>query len=165
MRTSILILIMLGVSLSAQAWQGQGRGPEGPGPGMQRENMEAVRIWKMTEMLVLTEEQIATFIPAVQIHERKVQGLQKQMGEEMRKLQMSIKEGNIKQKDADKALETFIILQQEVHQTKIDFLQKLPEYLTPEQQLRYLSFEVEFRKHLRQFIQDRRGQPPGRPGK
>lgn len=165
MKMKIFLIVLITAStLSAQYWQMPGQGPGGPG-GMSRENMEAVRIWKMTEMLELTEDQVATFIPAMQIHERKIQTLQKKHAVLIRENQTLIERGNVNQKDVEKALASYTKLEKEIHAVKMEWMAKLPEYLSPEQQLRYLTFEAEFRKHLRRFIQDQRGSQPRGSGK
>jgi hypothetical protein len=46
---------------------------------MNKQNMDAIRIWKLTEVLELSEEQVVTFLPLVQIHERKLKEIQSEI--------------------------------------------------------------------------------------
>ena len=72
MRTKLLLLtlILIGTSLG-QPPQMDGR--------MNKQNMDAIRIWKLTEVLELSEEQVVTFLPLVQIHERKLKEIQSEI--------------------------------------------------------------------------------------
>ncbi|MEA3286876.1 MAG: hypothetical protein U9Q77_05830 [Candidatus Marinimicrobia bacterium] len=143
----IILLIMIGVSIAQ---------PPPGGAGGSR-NINAVRIWKLTEMLELTEEQTVTFLPLVQIHERKLRNIQQEMQELNRAGHKLIDEQDISQKEVDKLIKQYIKKQNDIHKIKHDFTQSLPKYLTPKQQLLYIGFEARFRQDLRQYMKDRRG--------
>jgi len=150
MKKMLLIWVILTASLLAQP------GPPGEGP---RGDMDAIRIWKLTESLELTEEQITTFIPAMQLHERKMRELQREMMKEMREIHAKASKEDLSQKDVDAVLKRYLEMQAEMDKTKSTFISDLPKYLTPRQQLIYLSFEAEFRKQLRTFLKEHRGAP------
>jgi predicted nuclease with TOPRIM domain len=126
--------------------------------------MDAVRIWKLTEVLELTEEQTMTFLPQVQIHERKLRGIQKELESLSIEGQKLRKQKNISQKEVNKLIQQYTDKQKQVHMIKQEFIQSLPKYLSPEQQLLYIGFEARFRKDLRQYMKDRKGsRSQGRP--
>lgn len=141
------LLLLVGV-IYAQPDSGMHFGPQ---------NMDAVRIWKLTEILELTEDQTVSFLPLVQIHERKLRDLQHELMEIGTAGQTLSQETGISQKDVDKMLKEYIQKQAEIATIKSDFVKSLPKYLTPKQQVLYLGFEARFRKDLREFMKDRHG--------
>ena len=147
MKRAVLIL-MLATGLMAQP---------GPGRDMDGQNMEAVRIWKLTEQLELSQEQIASFIPALQIHEREMRKMQRELMTELQDMQTVLLEEEVKQKEATRYLDQFIEHQKKMDAAHLAFIKSLPDYLTPRQQLQFLRFESDFRKHLRKFLQEQRG--------
>ena len=130
-----------------------------PAPDMEfsPHNMDAVRIWKLTEVLELTEEQTVSFLPVVQIHERKLRDAQHELMELGRSGQQLLAEADISQKQVDKLLGNYVKKQQEITDIKTEFVKTLPKYLTPQQQILYLGFEARFRQELRDFMKDKRG--------
>ena len=150
MRKKILICLLLIISVS-MAQRPPGNRDFDP------KTMEAVRIWKLTEVLELTEEQVTTFLPLVQIHERKLREVQKEiivLGKEGKLLLKT--DSKVSQKDVDKFIKEYSAKQDEIHKIKHDFLKSLPKHLTPEQQLLYLGFESHFRSELRDFMKKER---------
>lgn len=154
-----LILISLVLLSSAL-----GQPPNGDMP-RSKQNMDAIRIWKLTEALELTEEQVSTFLPLVQIHERELKAAQREMGSLIKEGRALLDEKEVSQKEVDKFIKKYMARQAEVHEIKNDFITSLPKHLTPEQQLLYLSFESRFRNELREYMKnERRGmrQPKNR---
>ena len=144
----VLLLIVCGVSL--------GQGPPQNGNG-KRQNMDAVRIWKLTESLELTEDQVNKFLPLINIHERKIRTLQKEIEELSKKGVELRKAGDLSQKDANKLIEEYTEKMEEINRIKRDFIKSLPKHLSPDQQMLYLGFEARFRKDLKQYMKDRKG--------
>jgi len=124
--------------------------------GFKPQNMDAVRIWKLTEVLELTEDQTVTFLPLVQIHERKLRAIQEEIQDLTHSTRELLKKGDISQKDVDKMIKRYNDKHAEVFKIKRDFIKSLPKQLTPEQQLLYMGFEARFRKELRTYMKDRR---------
>ncbi|NQV14067.1 hypothetical protein HQ531_01315 [bacterium] len=144
----ILLLIFWGLSL--------GQSPP-PGEGKNHQNMEAIRVWKLTETLELTEDQVNKFLPLINIHERKIRAVQKEIDELSNQAGELRAKGDISQKDADRLIKLYSDKMDEIHKIKYDFMKSLPKHLSPEQQLVYLGFEARFRKDLKQYMKDRRG--------
>jgi len=156
LRSLLLIMVLIGTSL--------GQPPPGDEP-MHHPNMDAIRIWKLTEVLELNEDQVAGFLPMVQIHERKLREVQKELVALSREARDMHDKGEVSQKEVDAYIRKFEEKQAEIHKIKSDFIQDLPKHLTPEQQLLYLSFETRFRSELREYMKnERRGmrQPKNR---
>jgi len=151
MRIKILItlLLVLGSSLG-QPLPREGR--------MDDRNMDAIRIWKLTEVLELTEDQVVTFLPLVQVHERELKAIHKELMTLSKEAHADMEADEVTQKEVDKYLKQYVDKQNEIIKIKNDFVASLPDHLSPEQQLRYLSFETRFRKDLREYMkQERRG--------
>ncbi|NQT64060.1 MAG: hypothetical protein HQ556_13950 [Candidatus Marinimicrobia bacterium] len=149
MRTKLLLLtlILIGTSLG-QPPQMEGR--------MNRQNMDAIRIWKLTEVLELTEDQVVSFLPLVQIHERKLKEIQGEIKVLVKEAHALMEKGEVDQKQVNKFLKQYAEKQRDVHKIKNDFITGLPEHLTPEQQLIYIGFEARFRSDLREYMKNER---------
>ncbi len=145
----IVLIIIMGACFGQDHQPGDGVRPD--------RNMDAIRIWKLTEALELTEEQTLTFLPLVQIHEREIREATKEMRVLVSKSAMLLKEGKISQKEVDKMIKAYTSKQDEISKIKLDFLKSLSKYLTPKQQLLYVGFEARFRSELREYMkQDRK---------
>ncbi len=152
MRTKLLFLtiILIGTSLGQPPESMEGRGNP--------QNMDAIRIWKLTEVLELTEDQVVTFLPLVQIHERKLKEIQREIRILAKDAHTLMENGDVSQKQVDKFLLEYAEKQRAVFKIKNDFITGLPEHLTPEQQLIYIGFEARFRSDLREYMKsERRG--------
>ncbi|MCF7823805.1 MAG: hypothetical protein K9N35_06485 [Candidatus Marinimicrobia bacterium] len=148
MKTLALILI-LGISIQAQS----------RGKGMHPHNMDAIRIWRLVEVLELTEDQTLTFLPMIQIHERKLKEAQKEFEALDHEGEALLKKGSVSQEEVNKLILKYNDSQKKMHDIKHEFIKSLPDYLTPQQQLLYLSFESRFRSDLKQYMKDRRFGP------
>ncbi len=144
----MLILVMVGLVMA--------QGPPARG-GSKPQNMDAVRIWKLTEVLELTEDQAVAFLPLVQIQERKLREIQGEIQELTQESRKLLKQDKISQKDVDKMIKRYNDKHTEIFKIKNDFIKSLSEHLTPEQQLLYVGFEARFRKELRTYMKDHRG--------
>ena len=149
MRTKLLLitLILIGTAV--------GQPPPMDGR-MNPQNMDAVRIWKLTEVLELTEDQVVTFLPLVQIHERKLRKIQGEMVALSKEAHAVREKGDVNQKQVDKFIKKYAEKQSQIHKIKNDFVKSLPDHLTPEQQLLYLGFETRFRSELRDYMKNER---------
>lgn len=151
MRTKILLtLLLIFGSILGQPPPREGR--------MDDRNMDAIRIWKLTEVLELTEDQVITFLPLVQVHEREIKTINKELMKLAKDAYAAMEAGEVTQKEVDKYIKRYVDKHNEILKIKNAFVVSLPEHLTPVQQLRYLSFENRFRKELREYMkQERRG--------
>ncbi len=149
MRIKILLLtfILVGTCMG-QAPRGEGR--------MNPQNMDAIRIWKLTEVLELTEDQVVSFLPLVQIHERQLKKIQNELISLAKEGHELMEKGDVSQKQVDKFINKYGDKQAEVHKIKTDFINSLPKHLTPNQQLIYIGFETRFRSELREYMKNER---------
>ena len=149
MRTKLLILtiVLVGSSLGQPPQMEGRRNPQ---------NMDAIRIWKLTEVLELTEDQVVTFLPLIQIHERKLKQIQAEIKLLAKDAHALMEKGEVDQKQVDKFLKEYVEKQKKVSKIKNDFIIDLPKHLTPKQQLLYIGFEARFRSDLREYMKNER---------
>lgn len=119
------------------------------------EQIETLRIWKMTEFLELSEDQAAQFFPAFQAHRKEIRLLDS--------TEMQIRQTIAKAVEAEKTDQEFVDQQiaeiNTVRRQKMtqegEFLEQLSKYLTPEQQAKFIIFDDRFRRALRDAIRHR----------
>ena len=137
MRIKLLLLtfILVGTCLG-QPPQREGR--------MNPQNMDAIRIWKLTEVLELTEDQVVSFLPLVQIHERKLKKIQTELIALAKEGHALMEKGDVSQKQVDKFMKKYVAKQAEVHKIKNDFINSLPN----SQYLGCIGMEMSIRPNL-----------------
>ncbi len=115
-----------------------------------REQMETLRIYKMTEFLELTPEQSVQFFPKLKqfedlIREKQLQQM-KLMHEINQKTQTS--DAKFSETDVKKYLQGIAQIERDIINEKEKFINDLSSILTPYQQLKYMIFENRFRQRL-----------------
>jgi len=151
-------IVMIAVAANAQPPQGNFGPPMGPGPGGQTmmERWETLRIWKLTEFLDLNEEQAAKFFPALQNFRDSMDNLDSAEVSLQKDIIQEIQSGKVNQRFVDRQKKEMLNLREQRTELEQQFLNSLPEYLSPEQQARYLVFEQRFQQALKNLIQRRR---------
>lgn len=157
--SGMLFLVFIFV-LTAQAVHAQ-RPPAPPFPeeGKRerlREEIETMKMWKMLEVLDLTDEQSNDFLPAW----REMQKAQKDFREKREDLLKSL-EGVLGQEKPDEGKITEILGQLEKERLQLEevqqrFKEKAQEVLTLEQQAKLLLFEDRFEKRMMEIIRQYR---------
>jgi hypothetical protein len=177
MTVMLLAFATAGVPAFAQQRQMQGAPDEtgvGPGPGRGgppseekreeiRKKVEAIKIWRLTEVLKLDEKTSAKFLPLVSSIERKRRDLIRERMEAMRELHISLESKNPDEKKLRTTLELLNKNNHEMMKLHEKEIEAARDYLTVEQQARYLIFQHEFQREMRGMIAGARGQ--GRGGK
>lgn len=113
-----------------------------------REKIEALRIYKMTEFLNLSEQQAMNFYPRLNAFENTIRQKHKEQIRLIKEIDKKVKEGNYNPNDVKKYCSQLANYEREMIQEKERFIESLNDILTPEQQLKYLIFEAHFREHL-----------------
>ncbi len=158
------LLITLGFLAAVSGWTQPMHYKNGSGLDFQPpRNVEAVRIYKLTEALALTDDQIKTFIPMLQVHEKGIRTEQKALADLVDQGRNMLNQDKLDQKNVNKFMDQVLSQQDKIQKMNREFFKSLAKYLTPRQQLQYLGFEQHFRRQLRNFIRDQRG-PQTRPG-
>ncbi len=127
-----------------------------------REIIEKVRIYKLTEALDLTEEQTTKFFPHLKEMRKTEQEFQKQRLELIQKLRDLLK-NNTPEQEIVNVLNKF----QEIHKKRITAQMKeiedLRQILTPVQQAKFMIFQEDFEREIRELIREvrkGRNKPP-----
>ncbi len=152
-----LALILL---LSAQSVRAQGPGgrpfPEEGKRERLRQEIETMRMWKMLEVLNLSQEQSDKFLPAY----RELQNRQKDFREKredlLRALELTLGE---EKPDEAKIKDIFGQLEKErlqLEEVQRKFREKAEEILTLEQQAKLMLFEDRFEKKMMEIIRQYR---------
>ncbi len=119
------------------------------------EQLEALRIWKMTEYLELDEKQAMEFFPVLQAHQDQMAELDSTEHAIHRKLHDAIRSGKVDQNFVNTQIDAIVKIDVQREQLRSDFLQSLSKYLTPEQQAKFLVFDRRFRQALQSMIRKR----------
>lgn len=118
-----------------------------------REIIEKVRIYKLTEALDLTEEQTTKFFPHLKEMRKTEQEFQKQRLELIQKLRDLIK-NNAPEQEIVNVLNKF----QEIHKKRMAAQMKeiedLRQILTPVQQAKFMIFQEDFEREIRELIRE-----------
>jgi Spy/CpxP family protein refolding chaperone len=115
-----------------------------------RERLETMRIWKMTEFLDLSTEQSEKFFPMLREFEENVREEQKKQ----RKLISEIyTDYTPTESDVEKLISQLADSERNIINTKEKFIISLSEVLTPEQQIKYIVFDIRFRSDLVKSLQ------------
>jgi Spy/CpxP family protein refolding chaperone len=160
LRLSGMFFLVFIFLLAAQAVYAQ-RPPARPFPeeGKRerlRDEIETMKMWKMLEVLNLTDEQSDKFLPAW----RELQKAQKDFREKREDLLKSL-EGVLGAEKPDEGKIRDIMGQLEKERSRLDevqqrFRQKAQEVLTIEQQAKLLLFEDRFEKRMMEIIRQYR---------
>lgn len=121
------------------------------------ERIEMMKMWRMTEVLDLTEDQAQKFFPKYNIMIKELGELKRQQKDRIEKLRNAVKdEQNIKEKDVDMTMNMFFDLEREKLKKKQKFIEDLGDILAPKQKARYVVFEVNLKEELRRSIREHR---------
>ncbi|MEO0184222.1 MAG: Spy/CpxP family protein refolding chaperone [candidate division WOR-3 bacterium] len=127
-----------------------------------REIIEKVRIYKLTEALDLTDEQVTKFFPRLKEMRKTEQEFHKQRLEILKELKDLIK-ANAKEQEVVKILDKFQELQKKRMVAQMEEMKDLKSLLTPLQQAKFLIFQEDFEREIRDLIREVRGRRPQPP--
>lgn len=128
-----------------------------PGPnqrGKPLEQIETIKMWKLTERLDLTEEQTAIVFPAMKSHRQKMDSLEIKARTLIEELRIARQEEN--DKKITQLVEQILALQEARCASEVELMEKLRTVLSPKQQADFIIFEMEFREEMIKFLQEHR---------
>jgi Spy/CpxP family protein refolding chaperone len=122
-----------------------------------RENINTLRLLRMTQVLDLTEEQAARIFPAMNRIEKEKRGIHIEIGQKMKELRLA----SVKEKPEEQEIENVIGDLKRLRnalKSKDEELEKIiEENLTLVQKAKYIIFSVDFNRGLREKIDRARG--------
>ena len=123
-------------------------------PEQMRERVNAMKIWKLTEYLELTEEQAGTFFVRLREHEEEAAAFNREKRQLYEEFQKRIDKGEVKQRDVDQYLDESAKLEQAHIELRKQHLQSMKDILSEEQFAKFAVFQERFRRELRYQLQD-----------
>lgn len=149
-------LMVLGTVLVVLAGAGmEARGQPPPGPPEEpepRELIETVRIWRMTEELDLSEEQIAQFFPKL----KKLEDAEKEHSEKIAKtigeLDELLKSAKPSPSALSKKMDELEAIEKEFEKKRAKLKEEMREVLSVEQQAKLVVFRFKFHREMREII-------------
>ncbi len=121
-----------------------------------RENIQRLRLLRMTEALGLTEDQTAKIYPAASRIEKDKQAILREINGEMRRLQEMLAEADSDESGLLARVAKIKELRQTFQQKDREFEDLLEKILSPLQKARYLLFSAEFYRGITEGLRGRR---------
>ena len=144
------ILIIVPASLYAQRPGGQFERMNKP----RREQIEMLRIWKMTEELDLSEQQAEKFFPKLRSEDKENEKLVVRRGKIFRELHDKVKNGEMNAKELDKAIDNLTEIQINIIQKNAKFIRDMEGVLSFDQQAKLIIFRHRFRERMVDMMRD-----------
>jgi Spy/CpxP family protein refolding chaperone len=113
-----------------------------------RNNINTLRLLRMTEALTLTEEQTAKLFPAMTRIENEKSELQHRLGGEIQDLRSALRKNPVGDQEILDRVAKIKELRRSIRQKDDEFEAVLDENLTPVQKGRYMIFLVDFARGL-----------------
>jgi len=151
MKKMILLLIVLALPVLASA-QPRGRGRQNMKP--RREQIEMLRIWKMTEELELTEVQADKFFPRLRLDDKKIQELEKERQTHFRELHAEAVKGGLEEKVLDNKIERISEIESKILRNKVQFIKNMDDLLSTDQRAKLMVFRHRFRERMETMMRD-----------
>ena len=135
----------------------------GPMDPARREQMEALRIWKMTEYIDLSSEQSVQFFPRLKEYENFIRENQDKQRDIMTKIHQMSNDKNYTAtgKDVNKYAKQLADLEKEISDRKETFIISIGDVLTEDQQMKFIVFDNRFRNRLMRSIYQPHGPGSG----
>jgi Spy/CpxP family protein refolding chaperone len=130
-----------------------------------RKKIEAVRIWRLTEELKLDTTSSAKLSSLLStLDQRRRDAVREQM-EAMRDLRFLLKTAKPDEAKIKPLLEKLEKSHHEIQAVREQEMKVIKNILTIEQQARFLLFQQDFQREMREMISGARGKGPGGPGR
>jgi Spy/CpxP family protein refolding chaperone len=129
-----------------------------------RKKIEAIRIWRLTEELKLDPPASARLSSFLSSMEQKRREITKNQMEIMRDLRHSLRSAKPDEAKMRTNLEKLEKNHNEMQALRSNEFKGLKELLTVEQQARYLLFQQDFQREMREMISGARGRGKGNGG-
>ncbi len=118
-----------------------------------RDRVEELRSIKLLDALHLDEETSVRFMKRYRQQQAEMQALATDRGKAIDQLEQSLKQNNAD--ETGKLLNDVLALDQQISAKRIDFIRGLSSILTKEQQARFVVFDRNFIRDLREMVQER----------
>ncbi len=140
----VLGLFLISTLAAAQAPMGR----RGPGRDRLRQNLNHLRLLRMTEALDLTEEQTAKIYPFASRIEKEKTEIVQELGTRMADLRQLVGEAGPKDADLAARVETIRELRRSLQEKDLEFEKFLQANLTEIQLAKYVLFQADFNRAM-----------------
>ena len=162
--TIIIAIMFLAGLLTAQL---------GPPPGMKdgmrtdkeglRERIEMIRMWKLIEILNLTQEQSVAFLPIFNAYESSMDVEMKEVDELLDKLESELEADKPNESSIEETLDRLKSIRINRCEAEEEFQAQIEEILTIEQRAEYALFKRKFGEEVRKILDMGRGHGMPKP--
>jgi len=121
-----------------------------------RENINTLRLLRMTQALDLTEEQAAKIFPALNRIEKEKRGIQGEIGQKLKELRLILAKEKQEEQEIENAIQELKELRNALKSQDAELEKIVEENLTVVQRAKYLIFSVDFYRGLREKIDEAR---------
>jgi hypothetical protein len=127
-----------------------------------RDNINTLRLLRMTEVLELTEAQTAKLFPALTRIDREKSELQDRLGADLRDLRAALGRSPVREADVLAFVQRIREMRLAIKQKDEEYEAVLDESLSPVQKGRYILFLVDFARGLGEKLNEARQARQGR---
>ena len=153
MKKSLLLILLILVPAILFA---QPRGMRGQKKNPRREQIEMLRIWKMTEELDLTEEQAGSFFTRLRVDDKNIDELELERQSIFQELHKEAMEGGIDGKILDEKIERISVIEIKILRNRVDFIKNMDDLLSPVQRAKLMVFRHRFRGRMENMMREAR---------
>jgi len=117
-------------------------------PQRMRDRLSAVKMWKLTEYLDLSEEQAEKFFPRTREHQKEMNKLIRRRRQLYEDFQQKIDDGKVDTENVDRYIAETTRLDKALIELRAKHIQGLKDILTDEQLARFAIFNEHFRRQI-----------------
>lgn len=155
-----LLSLILGIS---PVWAQPGREIKGPHE-MAHERIQMIRMLKLTEILKLDREEAGRFFAITNQYEQTKRKLYRDFQEDIQKLRNLMRDMHPPERELREIISHIKTKNRDLKDIKLKQEEEEINLLKPEQQARYILFQIDFRRNLENMIREVREERTHRPG-
>ena len=121
-----------------------------------RDQIDMLRIWKMTEELELTEDQAGRFFPRLRTDDKNIEELEKERQSIFRDLNNEAMKGGMADKTLNEKIERISDIEVKILRKRVDFIKNLDDLLSPDQRAKLMVFRHRFRDRMESMMREAR---------
>ena len=150
------MILLLFVMLAPEFIFAQPSGMRGQNMRPRREQIEILRIWKMTEELELTEKQADKFFPRLRLDDKKIEELDKERQSLFRELHKDAMKGGMDEKVLDEKIERISDIESKILKNRVKFIKDMVDLLSTDQRAKLIVFRHRFRDRMENMMREAR---------
>ncbi|MCH8306227.1 MAG: hypothetical protein IIB94_14000 [Candidatus Marinimicrobia bacterium] len=153
MKKMILMMIMI---LAPSILFAQRPGMRGQKMHQRREQIEMLRIWKMTQELDLTEEQAGRFFPRLRADDKNIDELEKERQSIFHELHKEAMKGGMSGEKLDEKIERISEIEIKILRNRANFIKNMDDLLSTDQRAKLMVFRHRFRDRMENMMREAR---------